>query len=110
MGGHRALPAPIVAQAGGRLVVIWDGAPIQHDKAVKAFLAESGGAIHLARLPGYAPDLNPDEGVGEQLKHVELANVVCHNQDELRYQLRRALARLRRRPELIHSFIEHYGY
>jgi transposase len=100
----------LVQWLGSRLLVIWDGAPIHHDQHVKAFLAQTPGAVNLAQLPGYAPDLNPDEGVWEQLKHVELANVVCHDQDELRREVRRALARLRRRPEMIRSFIEHYGY
>jgi transposase len=93
-----------------RLIVIWDGAPIHHDQQVKEFLGATAGAVHLERLPGYAPDLNPDEAVWQQFKHVELANVVCHDQDELRYQLRRAIARLRRRPAIIRDFIEHYGY
>jgi transposase len=93
-----------------RLAVIWDGAPIHQYKAVKALLAETAGSIHLEQLPGYAPDLNPDESVWEQLKHVELANVVCHDQDELRRQLRRAIAHLRRRPDIIRGFIEHCGY
>lgn len=95
---------------GSSLIVTWDGAPIHHDKQVKAFLVESTGAVHLEQLPGYAPDLNPDEAVWEQLKHVELANVVCHDQDELRYQLHRAIARLRRKPAIIRGFIKHYGY
>ena len=100
----------LLRELGRSLIVIGDGAPIHHDHQVKGFLGASAGAVHLEQLPGYAPDLNPDEAVWQQLKHVELANVVCHDQDELRYQLRRALARLRRRPDLIRSFIEHYGY
>ena len=48
----------------------------------------------LYTLPGYAPDLNPDEGVWDQLKYIELRNVACHNQDELRQELRRRLGRL----------------
>ena len=100
----------LVQWLGWRLLVIWDGAPIHHDKHVKAFLAATRGAVLVAQLPGYAPDLNPDEGVWEQLKHVELANVVCQNQDELRQRLRRALTRLRRRSDMIRRFIEHYGY
>jgi transposase len=92
------------------LVVIWDGAPIHEDKAVKALLAETGGSIHWEQLPGYAPDLNPDESVWEQLKHGERANVVCHDQDELRRELPRAIAHLRRRPDIIRGFIEHCGY
>ena len=48
----------------GLLLVIWDGAPIHHGQAVKDFLASGGAArLQLEVLPGYAPDLNPDEGL-----------------------------------------------
>src|SRR5512135_1403421 len=44
----------------GKLLVIWDGAPIHRCQAVKEFLAHGGGKrIHLEQLPGYAPELNP---------------------------------------------------
>ena len=66
--------------------------------------------ICLEQLPGYAPDLNPDEGVWDHLKNVELRNVSCHDQDELRHELRLAIARLRHRPDLICGFIKQYGY
>jgi transposase len=95
---------------GARLLIIWDGAPIHHDKRIKAFLAEGGNQIWLEQLPSYAPDLNPDEAVWDQLKYGELKNVTCHDQAELRGELRRAVARLRQKPELIRHFIKHYGY
>ena len=43
----------------GQVLVIWDGAPIHHGKAVQAFLA-SGAArrLHLEPLPAYSPELN----------------------------------------------------
>src|SRR5215204_1256145 len=47
--------------------------PIHRSRAVKDFLA-SGAACRiqlLEQLPGYAPDLNPDEGVCKHLKCVE---------------------------------------
>src|SRR4051812_21452114 len=95
----------------GKLLVIWDGLPAHQDETVKRFLAGAGrGQIQLEQLPGYAPDLNPDEGVWDHLKYVELRNVACHNQDELRQELRRAIARLRHKPDLIRSFIKHAGY
>ena len=99
------------SQLGGRLLVIWDGIPIHRDQAVKAFLA-SGAAeqLHLEQLPGYAPDLNPDEGVWNHLKHVELRNIACHDLVELRCQLRLAIARLRRKHDVICSFFKQYGY
>lgn len=96
---------------GGKLLVIWDGAPIHRDQAVKAFLAGgAAGQICVEQLPGYAPDLNPDEGVWNYLKQVELRNVTCHDPDELRDELRSAIARLRHKPDLIRAFIKQYGY
>lgn len=95
---------------GACLLIIWDGIAIHHDKTVTAFLAAEGGQMHLEQLPGYAPDLNPAEGVWDQLKNVELRNIACHDLGELRYQLRLAIARLRHKPELVRSFVKHYGY
>lgn len=62
--------------------------------------------LWLERLPAYAPDLNPDEGVGQHLKHVELRNVICYSLCQLRWQLHRAIMRLRSKPWLIHAFFE----
>jgi transposase len=57
----------LMRQIPGKLLVIWDGSPIHRGgQAVKEFLA--GGAasrVRLGQLPGYAPDLNPDEGVSK---------------------------------------------
>lgn len=61
---YRPLSQASLRQIAGKIMVIWDGLPAHRGKVVKAFLA--GGAtkwLHLERLPGYAPDLNPDEGV-----------------------------------------------
>jgi transposase len=101
----------VLCQLGGKVLIIWDGAPIHRDKAVKAFLAAgAAGQICLEQLPGYAPDLNPAEGVWDHLKNVDLRNVSCPDQAELRHVLRLAIARLRHRPDLIRSFIKHFGY
>lgn len=98
-------------QLGGKLLIIWDGAPIHRAQAIKVFLAaDAAGQISLEQLPGYAPDLNPDEAVWDHLKNIELRNLSCHNQEELRHELRLAITRLRHRPDLIRSFITQYGY
>jgi transposase len=96
----------------GKLLVLWDGAPIHHARPVKAFLAAGAAArLRLVQLPGYAPDLNPlDQGVWHALKHGELANVCCLDLPHLRRELHSAAKRLRRRPHLIHSCIQHAGY
>lgn len=94
----------------GKLLILWDGASIHHGQAIKDFLAAGGAKrIALERLPGYAPDLNPDEGIWQYLKHVELKNVVCHNCTDLRAELRLATARLRHKRQVIRSCIKHAG-
>jgi transposase len=95
----------------GPVFVIWDGASIHWNKVVQQFLADGHAArVHLEPLPGYAPELNPDEGVWHTLKDKELANVACADLCQLQQELRRALARLERRPEVIRSFFRHAGY
>ena len=86
----------------GKLLVIWEGAPIHRCQAVKDFLS-SGGAkrIHLERLPAYAPELNPQEGVWNLLKRVELKNVCCLEVQQVEMQLRRAKERLRHRKSVL---------
>ena len=95
---------------GGKLLVLWDGGTIHRAAEVKDFLASGGAAqVHVERFPAYAPDLNPDEGVWQHLKHVELRNLCCTDLDHLGGELDLALRRLRRRPELIQSFFAGAG-
>jgi transposase len=95
----------LLAQLDRQLLVIWDGSPIHRGKEVKAYLSDGAAKqIHLERLPAHAPDLNPDEGVWNHLKRVELRNVCCLNLNHLRHQVGLAVTRLRRKPHLIQSF------
>ena len=95
----------------GKLLVLWDGAPIHRAQPVRDFLAAGGAArIHLEQLPAYAPELNPDEGIWNYLKHVELRNVRCDDLPELRQELRLATARLRHKQTVLHGCITQVGY
>ena len=95
----------------GKLLVIWDGAPIHRAKVVKDFLAQGGAArIWLERLPAYAPELNPDEGIWNMLKRVELRNLCCDDLAELQLELRLAAARLRHKRGVIQGCITQCGY
>ena len=87
----------------GKLLVIWDGAPIHRSKIIKAFLQTEGKErLEIEPLPGYAPDLNPlDTGVWHWLKDVALANVCAADLAELKQELRGAIARLRCKPSMI---------
>ena len=80
----------------GKLLILWDGSPIHRSQVIKEYLGSGAAArIHLEQLPGYAPELNPDEGIWKYLKCVELKNVCCRDMSHLRHELRKAKERLR---------------
>jgi transposase len=92
----------LMRQIPGKLLVVWDGSPIHRGRAVKEFLASGAASrVQLEQLPGYAPDLNPDEGIWKHLKCVELKNLCCESLSELKIELRKAKERLRHKRDVI---------
>jgi transposase len=61
-------------------------------------------------LPGYVPDLNPEEGIWSYLKRVELANVGCRDLADLRTVVIRARERLWRKRDVIRACSRQCGY
>lgn len=91
------------------ILVVWDGLPAHRSKRVKQFLSEARGRVHLERLPGYAPELNPKEGIWKHLKGVELRNLCCHNLHDLKQHYRRARERMRHNKKLIRGCFKMAG-
>jgi transposase len=101
----------LLRQIPGKLLLIWDGSPIHRGGAVKDFLASGASwQLKLEQLPGYAPDLNPDEGVWKHLKCVELKNLCCENLAQLKIELRKAKERLRHKRDVILGCIRQPGF
>lgn len=90
-----------------RLLVVWDGIPIHRAKEVQQFLRTTGGAIVVERLPAYAPELNPAEGIFGYLKEHRLGNYCPASIHEATAASRKALAAMRRRPALVAAFWRH---
>src|SRR5260221_932828 len=94
----------LLRKLSGKVLLIWDGSPIHHGQVVKEFLsAGAAKRLQLEQLPGYAPDLNPDEGIWNCLKRVELGNVCATNLADLRHRLRRAAGRVRHKPHVLRA-------
>jgi transposase len=95
----------LLREVPGRLVLTGDGSPIHRSRTVKEFLA-SGAAqrLHWERLPAYAPELNPDEGLWQPLKGGERRHLCGFHLPHLRREWRDAVKRVRRKPRLITSF------
>jgi transposase len=77
---------------------------------IKDFLKRGAAKrLHLEQLPGYAPDLNPDGGIWNYLKRVELGNVCCSDLAQLRHKLIQAKERLRHKKEIVKSCFRKSG-
>jgi transposase len=93
-----------------KLLVTWDGTPIPRCDEVAWYLADTApGMVPVERLPGYAPELNPEEGVWEHAKNVELRNCCFADLDHLSCGLTHAIARMPHDVSLIQSFFQGAG-
>jgi transposase len=100
-----AFLAHLLREVPGRMVLIWDGAPMHRSPVVKACVAHGAAhRIHLERLPADAPELNPGEGLWAHRKGVERCHGCGCNLPHLRAELRDAVKRVRRKPRLINAF------
>lgn len=91
-------------QIPGKLLVIWDGLAVHRSRTVRHCVERSKGDIVLARLPAYAPELNPVEYIWGHLKSHALANFCPKDLSHLGREARRQLRRSQRRPALIRAF------
>lgn len=104
-----AFLAQLRARIRGPMTILWDQSKIHGRSAVvKKYLAKHP-EIATEDFPGYAPDANPDEGVWGWTKYHRLPNFAPEDTGELRSRLCGELSALRRRPDLLASFIRHAG-
>jgi transposase len=91
----------------GPLTIVWDRHNI-HSRArlVKQWLAGQEGVV-LEDLPGYAPQLNPDEMVWAWLKYGRLANLAAADVRELRDHVLTELEWAAFDRELLAGFFNH---
>jgi len=85
----------------GKLLVIWDGAPIHRSRLVREYVEGTHGRLIVHRLPAYAPELNPVEYLWGHLKNHEIGNLIATKAWELSLEATSALRRMRRRRPII---------
>jgi DDE superfamily endonuclease len=94
---------------GEKATLLWAGLPAHRSRAMGAWLATQRRWLVVERLPAYAPDLNPVEGLWSSLKAVELANLTSPSLAQVIGQAYRGIDRVRRTPHLAYSFLRHAG-
>jgi len=89
------------------LHLILDGLPAHKALAVKHYVAELDGKLTVHYLPGYAPDLNPDELVWSHAKRTGNARRPLQKGERLAERITAQLAEMTRRPALVRSFFSY---
>lgn len=89
------------------LHLILDGLPAHKTKAVTQYVAALDDTLTLHYLPGYAPDLNPDELVWSYAKRTGTARRPLRKGETLEAQVTQQLTTMGRQPALIRSFFKH---
>jgi transposase len=89
------------------LHLILDGLPAHKTTAVTQYVAGLNGKLPVHYLPGYAPDLNPDELVWSHAKRTGNARRPLQKGERLADRITAQLAEMARRPALVRSFFRH---
>jgi transposase len=93
----------LARQAGRKVYVIADRHPVHRSQTVQGWLAVNAERIELHLMPGYSPELNPDELLGADLKrHVAAAR--ARTRDDLAQETRRFLHRRQRQPHIVRGY------
>jgi transposase len=89
-----------------KLLSIWDGLKAHRSRLVQQYVEASAGAIRLARLPAYAPELNPAEYVWGYCEQHEIANFCPKDLAQLGHFAGGRLRSMPRRRTLVTAFWE----
>lgn len=89
------------------LHLVVDGLPAHKKKVVKDYVASTEGRLTLHFLPGYAPDLNPDELVWSHVKRTGVARRPLQKGERLEERVQEQLQAIADNPRLVRSFFKH---
>ena len=93
---HRTKPVHLVV----------DGLPAHKTALVKDYVASTKGMLTLHFLPGYAPELNPDELVWSHMKRTGVARAPLRRGEKLSDKIEAQLSAIKRTPRLVRSFFK----
>lgn len=93
---------------GRPLLLVWDRLNTHTSRRTRTWLAERAADFAAELLPGYAPELNPEEQCNRDVKQATL-NTLPPDTEAMRAQVRREFQRLGRQPATLANFFAHAG-
>src|SRR6266705_5535603 len=86
--------------------LVLDGHPAHLATVVAQYVQSLKGRLELHFLPGYAPELNPDEFVWNHLKRQGVSKTPLRKDESLRHRVHADLTDIQSRPSLVRSFFK----
>jgi len=94
----------LIRDAQRKIIVITDGHPAHKGKCLRQWLETHASQCELVLLPGYAPELNPDELLNQDLKSNVFSAGRPRTRDELVTQTRSYLRATQKRPDIVRAY------
>ena len=101
--GFVAFMRRLLKQAKAPVYLIVDGHPVHKSRLAKEFVARQGKRLRLILLPGYCPELNPDELLNQDVKTNAVGKSRSRHKTELMGTMRRHLHRRQKQPGVIRN-------
>lgn len=96
----------LILQNNQKIFLIVDRHPVHRSRKVSQWIEKHADKIELFLLPGYSPELNPDEMLNQDVKSNAIGRKRPRSFKELVSNLRRYLLNRQRRPEIIKNYFK----
>ncbi len=96
----------LIRHTNRKVFLIVDGHPVHRSKKVKQWLETHTAQIELFSLPGYSPELNPDELLNQDVKSNALGRRRPQNRTELIDNVRCYLRSTQKQPHIVMNYFK----
>jgi transposase len=98
----------LLRQRRRAVFLILDGHPVHRAVAVRRWVEKHAPRIRLFFLPGYSPELNPDEYLNNDVKANAVGRRRAMNQPQMIRNVRGYLRSTQRRPDIVRAYFQHH--
>ena len=92
-------------QSTGKVYFIVDGHPTHRSTVAKMFVTANTNDVRVIQLPGYCPELNPDELLNQDVKTNALGKSRPRTRHEMMTAVHRHLFRRQKQPQVIKNLL-----
>lgn len=96
----------LVKSTRRKVYLVVDRHPVHRSRAVTRWLEKNRNRIRRFYLPGYSPELNPDENLNNDVKSNAVGRRRPEDKEELKSNLRSYLRSTQKQPEIVRRYFQ----